>query len=183
MGARDRIDFDRDRRRRHQAVRLGERRRPVRRVEQAIALASFRLVLFFHQLRLILLDLSLSDPPAQCELGTALRFRIARRADVHRDNHFLARPQKDGPRAAGRSRVPARSQEQGRPQHSLARLDDLHLHHDFLGALGPEQWRRMDDPVPEDGSADEPLLLHPQFAAGTGECGERHFHSGDDPAL
>ena len=47
------LGLDRVRLRRHQAVRLGQRGRPVWRIEQAPALESFWLVLFFDQRRLV----------------------------------------------------------------------------------------------------------------------------------
>jgi POT family proton-dependent oligopeptide transporter len=111
--------------------------------------------------------------------GSALRIRFTGRADVYRDDHLLDGPQENGAHPASRPRLPARPEEQGRSQRSRARLDHLRLHHDFLGALGPEQRRRMDDPMPEDG----PAFLRHHFPARAGERRERTFHPRDDSAF
>src|ERR1700736_1303894 len=150
-------------------MRLGERRRPIWRIEPAPARTRLRLVLFFHQPGLVLFHLALPNSAPRSQLGSALGVWIARYSDVYRDRYLLARPQEDGPHPSGRSRIFARPEKQGRSQYPPPRLDNLRLHDDFLGALGPEQRGRMDDSMPENG----PAFLRPEFAPGTGQRRER----------
>src|SRR5438132_9557160 len=154
-------------------MRFGERRGPIWRVEQTPAFENVRLVLFFDQCRVLYFHASLSLAPFQPALWAALGFWYSRRSHVDRDIIFLGWPHKDGPRPAGRPWLLARNIQSPVSRNPCPYRHGLRIHFVFLGALGDEQWYRM-DPA---GRENEPALVRNGFASGTGADGESDFDS------
>ena len=119
-GSAHRAGADRVRLRRHQAVRLGQCRRPVWRVEQAPALEGFWLVLFLDQRRLVHLHHCLSRSFSTIPVSAALGFWPPGRRDGDRDDFLLARPQEIRPYPAGRSRISEANSSAGKASAPLA---------------------------------------------------------------
>src|SRR4030095_15243744 len=105
-------------RRWNQAVRVRERWRSIRRIEQTFALENVWLVLFFHQCRFIYFFDSLSMVSFESEVGTGLGVWNSRHSDGYRYFVLLEWPQKNGTRAASGSRLSARNVQSQRSAHA-----------------------------------------------------------------
>ena len=92
-------------RRRNQTVRVSERGRSIRRIEQTSALENVWLVLFFDQRWFVHLLNPLSLASGQSEVRTRLGVWNSGYRDGDCHFVFLGRSQKNGPRGAGRSRL------------------------------------------------------------------------------
>ncbi len=90
-------------------MRVGQRRRPIWRIEQTSALENVWLVLFFDQRWLLHFVTSVSVAAQREELGPSMGVWNSRRCDAHRHLVFLGWPQKNGPRAAFRAWLFARN--------------------------------------------------------------------------
>src|ERR1700736_1061793 len=155
-------------------MRLGQRRRPIRRIEQTSSLENVWLVLFFDKRRLLHFFDSLSLASRQSEIWSWLGVWNSRYCNVDRDFVLLGRSQQDGPRAAGGDYFFfwPRNVQQGRSSYARPDRDGLLFHFVFLGAVGNEQRRRMDVA----GRENEPALDGHGSDRGPGPNGEPDSH-------